>query len=370
VNPATPRPSAASAAKSPIWRRALERAGARASAIALLLLFLAASFAPFVAPCDPLRPDDAESHLPPNVGFVDSSGRVHAWPVVRSLHRENGAARPIARIGRDASLALFVRGDPWELGIPGVASLRCDLHLFGVRGDGPRAHLLGTDLRGRDLFARVVRGAWVSLSIAVLGVLVSFSIGMVLGGLAGWFGGRVDLVLMRLCELLLLLPGFYVLLALRGAVGEMAGWSSARVHATIVVIVSAIWWAGLARAIRGQVLSIRTREHVQAARALGASAIRILLQHLLPGTLPFALVAAALAIPGYVVMESGLSMLGLGIQEPEPSWGNLLAEATRVSQVSEHPWMLAPGVFLCVAVAAFNVLADALRAATGDPRAA
>jgi peptide/nickel transport system permease protein len=333
-------------------RRVLARPGARAAAAILVLLYAASALAPFVAPCDPTRAHDRSSHVAPNVGFVDSAGRVRPWPVVRDA-------------AGDAPLALFVRGDAYAP-VPGL-SLRADLHLFGPGANGALPHLLGTDLRGRDLFARIVHGARVSLTVGVVGVIVSFVLGMLVGGAAGALGGRVDAALMRLCELLMLLPGFYVLLALRGALPDTTRWSSARVYATVVAIVSAIWWAGLARAIRGQVLAIRARDHVLAARALGAGGLRVLVRHLLPDTLSFALVAAALAIPGYVLMESGLSMLGLGIQEPEPSWGNLLAEATRVSQLSEHPWMLAPGLFLCVAVASFNVLGESLRAAL-DPR--
>jgi peptide/nickel transport system permease protein len=347
-------------------RRRLGRRG-RLAAWTLGGLFAAAAAAPFLAPCDPLRAHDDESHAPPNVGFVDASGRARAWPVARKLVRLDdggGVRRWEAQVGGDAPLRFFVRGEPWELGIPGLPALRCGFHLFGAER-GPVPHLLGTDLRGRDLFARILFGARVSLSLGLLGVLVSFAIGMAVGGVSGWLGGRVDAALMRLCELLMLVPAYYLLLALRGALPDTSHWSSARVYATVVAIVSAVWWAGLARTIRGQVLALKTRDHVLAARALGAGTWRIVARHLLPGTLPVAAVAAALAVPGYVLMESGLSMLGLGIQEPEPSWGNLLAEATHVSQITSHPWMLAPGVALCLAVAAFQALGEELRATSG-----
>jgi peptide/nickel transport system permease protein len=352
-----------------LLRRFSRRPGVAPALLLLGLLYAATAAAPFVAPCDPLRAMAGESHAPPDVGFVDGAGRVHARPVVTALRgtRDRSGRRTFAPDpARDRPLAWFVHGDPYELGLAPLL-VRCDLHLFGTAEGGPVPHLLGTDQRGRDLFSRVLHGARVSLTIGIVGVAISFAIGLLVGGISGWFGGRIDGLLMRTCEALMLLPGFYVLLALRGALPDTSRWSSAQVYAAVVAIVSALWWAGLARVVRGQVLAVKQREFVQAARALGASTTRIVVRHLLPETLSFAIVAATLAIPGYVLMESALSMLGLGIQEPDPSWGNLLAEATRVSQISEHPWLLAPGLFLCAAVAAFQCVGDGLRDAL-DPR--
>jgi peptide/nickel transport system permease protein len=354
---------------SALLRRFWRKPGVAASIALLAALYAATAAAPFVAPCDPLRAVAGESHAPPNVGFVDGAGRVQARPVVTALRpaRDRSGRRDFAPDPpSDRPLAFFVRGDPYDLGLP-LLRLRSDLHLFGAAAGGPFPHLLGTDQRGRDLFARVLHGARVSLTIGIVGVAISFAIGLLVGGISGWFGGRVDGALMRTCEALMLLPGFYVLLALRGALPDTSRWSSVQIYAAVVAIVSALWWAGLARVVRGQVLAVKQREFVHAARALGAPTTRILLRHLLPETLSYAVVAATLAIPGYVVMESALSMLEIGIQEPDPSWGNLLAEATRVSQIAEHPWVLAPGLFLCAAVAAFQRVGDGLRDAL-DPR--
>ncbi len=341
----------------------------RAAIASLALLALLAIAAPFVAPCDPARADDSASHQPPNVSFIDSAGRLNARPVARSLARGDADPRRgwLPRVGADAPIELLARGDRWTFELAGLR-FSSDRHLFGTRAGGPFPHLLGTDLRGRDLFARILFGARVSLAVAIVGVVVSFSIGLLVGGLAGCLGGRFDAAAMRLCELLLLLPGFYVLLALRSALPDTHAWSPLRVDATIVAIVSALWWAGLARAVRAKVLEVREREHVLAARALGAGSWRIVTRHLLPATLPLAAANAALALPGYVVAESGLSMIGLGIQEPEASWGNLLAEATRVSQLVDHPWTLAPALFLAATVAAFSAVGEALVERVGGVR--
>jgi peptide/nickel transport system permease protein len=352
-----------------LLRRFRNKPGVGAALVLLALLYLSMAAAPFVAPCDPLRALAGESHEPPNVGFVDGAGRVHAWPVVvaqRPTRDASGRRSFVPDPARDRPLSWFVRGDPYDLGV-GPLTVRGDLHLFGSAAGGPPPHLLGTDQRGRDLFSRVLHGARVSLTIGIVGVLISFAIGLLIGGVSGWVGGRVDGALMRLCEVLMLLPGFYVLLALRGTLPDTSRWSSTQIYAAVVAIVSALWWAGLARAVRGQVLAVKQRDFVQAARALGAGTARIVVRHLLPETLSFALVSATLAIPGYILMESALSMLGIGIQEPDPSWGNLLAEATRVSQIAEHLWVLAPGLFLCATVAAFQRVGDGMRDAL-DPR--
>jgi peptide/nickel transport system permease protein len=340
-------------------------------ALALLLaLYAAAAAAPFVAPCDPLRSFAGESHVPPNVGFVDGAGRARPWPMVlaqRSARDPSGRRTFTPDLAPAPALRWFVHGDAWSAELPLLPTIGGDLHLFGPAPGGRFPHLLGTDQRGRDLFARILFGARISLTIGLVGVAISFAIGLIVGGLSGWLGGRVDELLMRICEVLMLLPGFYVLLALRGTLPDASRLTSSQTYFAVVAIVSAIWWAGLARAVRGQVLAVKQRESVHAARALGAGTLRIVVRHLLPETLSFAVVSATLSIPGYILMESALSMLGLGIQEPEPSWGNLLAEATRISQIAEHPWVLAPGVFLCVAVLAFQSVGDGLRDAL-DPR--
>ncbi len=219
--------------------------------------------------------------------------------------------------------------------------------------------LLGSDWNGRDILSRLIYGSRVSLSIGIIGVFLSFSLGMLVGGIAGYFGGTVDTVIMRLLELLMSFPAFYLILSLR-AVFPLS-LSSVQVYLMIVIIMSLIGWGGVARVIRGMVLSLREMEFVLAQKALGASSLRIITQEILPNTISYAIVSASLSIPDYILGESVLSLLGLGINEPQPSWGNMLARAMDISTLSSYPWILAPGFLIFITVICFNLLSDGLR---------
>lgn len=258
------------------------------------------------------------------------------------------------------------------------------LHLFGIetatesgREKGgaetssasrnpPMLYLLGADHLGRDVFSRLCYGSRVSLTIGIVAVLISFSIGMLLGGISGYFSGTTDVVLQRLCEMMMMVPGFYLLLALRSSF-DAARLSSTQIYFAVVVILSFIGWAGMARTVRGMVLGVSRNEYVLAARALGGSNLRVILRHVLPSTLSYAIVTATLAIPAGMLGESGLSFLGLGIQDPEASWGNMLQQTMNIVNIRYYPWLLAPGVMIFISVVAFQFLGDGLRDAF-DPR--
>ncbi len=235
--------------------------------------------------------------------------------------------------------------------------------LFTVEAPG-RIYLLGADSRGRDMLSRLLYGARISLSIGVLCVAISFALGLIIGGIAGYYGGRVDAILMRLCEMFMLVPGFYLMLALRSAVPD--NFNSLQVYFTVVVILSFIGWASLARVIRGMALSLREREYVAAAKLMGLPDMAIIVRHILPHTISYSLVAIMMSIPGYIMGEAGLSLLGLGIQDPIPSWGNLLTEAMGIVHINFAPWILLPGLFIFITVICFNVVGDGLRDAL-DP---
>ncbi len=221
-----------------------------------------------------------------------------------------------------------------------------------------KLYLLGADKLGRDVFSRLLYGGRYSLGVALIGTFTTFVIGAIVGGIAGYFGGRVDTLIMRLVEVLMAIPGFYLLLSLR-AVFPLE-LSSGQIFLIIVFILSFLGWAGLARVVRGIVLSVREKEFVLAAKTYGASSLRIIVKHILPNTYFYLLVSATMAIPAFILGEASLSLLGLGIQEPEPSWGNMLSDVRNITLLSFYPWLLAPGMAIFITILAFNILGDSL----------
>ena len=257
------------------------------------------------------------------------------------------------------TIRLFPKGDAYRL----LGVIPWDRHFFGVETKG-RLHLWGADSRGRDLLSRLLWGSRVSLSIGLIGVLISFVFGLFIGGISGYYGGWIDTLVMRLCEMFMMVPGFYLMLALRAAFPP--NLNSLQIYLLVVVIFSFIGWASLARVIRGMAMTLKQREYVLAAKAMGLSDLRIIRMHILPHTMSYSIVAIMLSIPGYIMGESALSLLGLGIQDPYASWGNLLSEAMGIVQIRFAPWILLPGLFIFITVICFNVVGDALRDAL-DP---
>jgi peptide/nickel transport system permease protein len=346
-----------------IWLRLKRNRAAMIALYALLVLYLAAAFAGFLSP---YAYDDADHSLPyhpPALGqlhFFNESGSLTrpfiygSVPVNRELYEygEDTQARYPIRF--------FMRGDEYRI----LWIFSSNIHLFGVEAPG-RIFLFGSDSLGQDIFSRVLFGAQVSLTIGIVGIIISTIIGMIVGGVAGYFGGPVDFTLMRFVEVLLALPSIYFILIMRQLFGS--GLSSVQIYLIIVVILAFVGWASEARIIRGMVLSIKEHEYVIAARALGFSNSRIIMRHILPNTLSFVIVTATLSVPFYIVGEVALSFLGVGIQLPEASWGNMLYAAQQQRVLTDFPWVLTPGVFICIAVLSWNFLGDGLRDAA-DPK--
>jgi peptide/nickel transport system permease protein len=326
----------------------------------LLSLSIATIFAGFLSPYDPSEQSRAKSYHPPvKIHITDEEG-MH-WPFIYNYTMADPIFKKYAPdTTRRYPIKFFVRGSEYHL----FGLIPCDIHLFGV-GNPARVFLLGSDIHGRDLLSRLLYGARISLSISLVGVFLSFVLGLVMGGISGYFGGHVDNLLMRFGEIIMSIPGIYLLLTLRAIFPTSL--SSVEIYFLIVVVLSFIGWAGLSRVIRGMVLSIKEMEFVQAAKSIGSGHMRIILRDIIPNTFSHAIIALTLAVPGFILSESALSFLGLGIQEPDPSWGNMLTAAQSVRVLTTAPWILIPGLFISLTIICFNFLGDGLRDAL-DPR--
>jgi ABC-type dipeptide/oligopeptide/nickel transport system permease subunit len=236
--------------------------------------------------------------------------------------------------------------------------LRIDL-VNQLQGPSP-SHWLGTDIQGRDVWARLVYGARVSLSAGIVSQTIALLIGLTMGLVAGYYGGWIDELVMRLADVTLAFPTLLLLIAMAAALQPSIG--------VVFLTIGIVGWAGMARLVRGQVLVVRQLEFVQASRALGARDLRVVLRHVLPSVLAPVLIAATLGVAAAIMAESSLSFLGLGVQPPTPSWGAMIADGRDLNQLRNAPWTsLAPGLAIGAAVLGFNLLGDALRDAL-DPR--
>ncbi|WP_088243587.1 ABC transporter permease [Calothrix rhizosoleniae] len=340
------------------WQKLKKNPLAKFGAIVLIIFYSSVIAAGFIAPYDPIKQQANGSLLPPTkVHWVSKSGQFtlpYIYPTIQGdTDLETGKRLIEVDETKPSPLRLF------------VADAKGNWHLFGTTGEA-KFNLLGTDDQGRDQFSRLLHGGRISLFIGIVGVALTFPLGMIIGGISGYIGGWTDTIIMRLAEVLMTFPGIYLLVSL-GAVLP-PGLTSTQRFLLIVAITSLINWAGLARVVRGQVLSIKEREFVQAARAMGGKPIYIIIRHVLPQTATYLIISATLAVPGFIGMEAVLSLIGLGIQQPDPSWGNMLSLATNASILVLQPWLIwPPAVLIILTVLAFNLLGDGLRDAL-DPR--
>ncbi len=324
--------------------------------VVLAILYSGALLAPCIAPYGITEQNLTQPYHPPS-GFTWKDGSLHAKLYEKAAI---GSAVYVEKMDASVPIRFFAPTEPYKLW--GLISL--ERRLFQIDSDDPtdRIYLFGSDDTGRDIFSRLLYGARISLSIGFIGISITLIMGFVVGALAGYYGGVVDFVAMRLVELLMSIPALYLLLALRSAlIGPDI--SSAQVFIVIIVILAVIGWAGTARIIRGMTLSIRNRSFVIAAESMGQSVPNILIQHILPNLASYLLVAATLSIPGYILAEAALSFLGLGISEPSASWGLMLqqSQGNMIVFFMNFWWMLTPGFAIFVTVIAYNVLGDVLR---------
>lgn len=329
-----------------------------ASLLILIFLYLSIVFAWFFAPYGKMFSDRKLSYAPPSkIYVIDEHGKLslpYTYNYIRTFDAENFRMSFETDRSKKYYLKFFSRDEDGHI------------HFVSVNQPG-RLFLLGTDINGRDILSRLFYGGQISLTIGFIALLISFPIGLIYGGIAGYFGGMIDNIMMRIAEAIMSIPSFYLLISLAAILP--ANMTSIQRFTLITVILAFIGWAGLARVVRGMVLSIKNQEFVEASQAIGASSLRIITKHILPQTASYVIVAMTLSVPGYILAESGLSFLGLGIQQPDASWGNMLKEAQEYVNVLYRPWLLTPGFLIFFAVLAFNLVGDAVRDIL-DPKSA
>jgi peptide/nickel transport system permease protein len=350
-----------------MWWRFRRHKLALVSLAVIILFYLVALCCEFVAPTDPDKDVVGYKNVPPQVlRFVDANGRFHLRPFVYGLKGERN--EETLRMTYTSDMAVihpiyfFVHGSTYKW----WGRWKADVHLFGL---GPEAkdeplYLLGSNQFGRDIFSRVVYGARISLSIGLVGVFVTLILGVLLGGISGYYGGAVDIGIQRVVEFLRSLPTIPLWMALAAALPPK--WSPERVYFGITVILSLLAWPEMARIVRGRFLSLREEDFVLAARFAGSSELRIIVRHMVPSFLSHIIASITLSIPAMILSETALSFLGLGLRPPAISWGVLLQDAQNVQAVSLTPWLLVPGLAVVISVLAFNFMGDGLRDAA-DP---
>lgn len=325
-------------------------------------LYLLAIFCEFVSPYTPTtRFSDLVKAPPQPIRIYDAEGGLQR-PFVYGLTETRNPETYRLTFAEDKSqkypVRLFTRGASykfWNL-------FRTDVHLFGV--ENGYIFLFGTDALGMDLFSRTVYGARISMSIGLVGVFFTFFLGLIIGGISGYFGGAIDNAIQRSIDLLISIPTIPLWMALAAALPR--DWPVVRTYFMITVILSVIGWGSLARVVRGKLLSLREEDFVMAAKLAGATEGVIITRHLLPSFASYIIVSITLSIPSMILGETALSFLGLGMQPPAVSWGVLLKDAQNIVAIAHHPWQLIPCIFVIVTVLMFNFIGDGLRDAA-DP---
>jgi peptide/nickel transport system permease protein len=345
------------------WKFRKHRLAVVSTAVVAFFYFMAL-FCEFLAPY-PLEARDSKYALAPpqRLHFFGEDG-FHLRPFVYG--RDKRSDPETWRITFEENkeevhpVRFFIHGQPYKF----WGLWEADLHLFGVEDPEYVVSLLGMDKIGRDLLSRLIYGSRISLSIGLVGILLTLIIGAVLGGVSGYYGGIIDNVVQRVIEMLRSIPQLPLWMALSAALPPTL--SPVRVYFGIMVILSILGWTGLARVVRGKILSLREEDFVMAARLAGAAEMRIIIRHLLPSFLSHLIVSVTMSIPGMILAETSLSFLGIGLRPPVTSWGVLLQSAQQVEALAHHPWFLAPVYFIITAVLAFNFVGDGLRDAV-DP---
>lgn len=346
-----------------MWRAFSRHRVAKACGVITLLIYAVALFAPFLAPYPGNFHNADYTYAPPQrlELFDEGSFRPHVHgytmtqdPTTLALEFESDPSTTIP-------VGLFVQGAEYKL----LWLIPMDRHLFGpIDPEGGPMYLLGADASGRDLLSQIIHGTTVSMSLGLVGVFFSLILGVVIGGISGYVGGRLDSAIQRLMELIMSIPTIPLWMALFAAVPP--SWGPLQRYFALTVVISLVGWVGMAREVRGKFFAVRGEEYVQAAIADGCSQQRVMFRHMLPSFTSHIIANLSLSIPAIILAETGLSFLGLGLQAPTVSWGVLLEQAQNVRAISTAPWILLPGIPVVVTVLAMNFLGDGIRDAA-DP---
>ncbi|NLJ86616.1 MAG: ABC transporter permease [Firmicutes bacterium] len=349
-----------------IWWRFRRHKLAMVSGVVIVLFYIVALLGEFIAPSVPAKYDVKYNYAPPQrLHFVSEEGfslRPFVYGYKREIDKETLRRVYVPDESQRYPVYFLVRGEAYRL----WGLWETDLHLFGLEDPSAPFFLFGADRMGRDLLTRIIYGTRVSMSIGLIGVVMSFVLGVLIGGVSGYYGGLVDNVIQRGIEFIRSIPTIPLWMALSAALPPH--WPPLRVYFGITIILSLIGWTGLARVVRSKFLSLREEDFVIAARLDGCSELRIILRHMIPSFTSHMIAAMTLRIPDMILAETSLSFLGLGLRSPVVSWGVLLQDAQNVRTVAHSPWLLLPGAAVVLTVLAFNFLGDGLRDAA-DPYA-
>jgi peptide/nickel transport system permease protein len=353
-----------------IWRRFKKHRLALAGGCVLLVLLLSGAFAGFLAPYGGMTRNRQYVMGPPQIPHFWSQEGFSFRPFIYGVKTERDPvtlrAIPVIDTSVRKPIYFFVRGEAYTV----LGLLTTNIHLLGLQKeasqDAPRdmIHLFGTDDMGRDLFSRLLYGTWTSLTIGILGVFIAFILALIIGGVAGYYGGWIDYGIQRFTEIVRVVPVIPLYMGLAAAFPKE--WSTQQIYFAMTLILGLVGWPTLARRIRGQLLSLRNEDYVVAARLAGAGAPRIISRHLLPSFTSYIIVDLVISFPYMILSETALSFVGLGLRPPSISWGVLLRNAQNIRAIQQAPWLFIPASFVIAAVLAFTILGDGVRDAA-DP---
>jgi peptide/nickel transport system permease protein len=345
-----------------LWRLRRHKL-AMISLFVVVALYLTAIFAEFLSPYDYTQRFNRYLYAPPQIPRFIHKGEFSLRPFVYGyeMTRDEKTLAEIYTWDEDTPhyIQFFPQVKPYKM----WGFWELDRRLFGVE-EGATIFLFGSDTLGRDLFSRILYGTRISLSIGLVGVVVSLTIGIIMGGISGYYGGTVDLIIQRVIEILRAFPDIPLWMGIAAALPLT--WPVLRVYFAISIILALLGWTEVARVVRGKLLSLREQDFAMAARLAGVRERRIITHHLLPSFTSHLIVVITLAVPSMILGETVLSFLGLGLRHPVSSWGVLLQDAQNVRTIASYPWLLIPIAFVVLTVLAFNFFGDGLRDAA-DP---